>query len=517
MEMAGNNPLPLVTTKKIIQGGIQRVGYIPVLVATFLICFWTVSPAQDILGMFLSGEANYRMMGENPFVTTLGQSYKWQQKITTPSLHFTYQYDNIYHESHSDGTETAIESYRRNVDLFIPVAQNLYQPVLGIHAATARFLAQSNIVKSDGGQYNGDQNRLSISYSMRVSPALQFGVAVGQSYAHPTLFGDYSSNIILHFSPHTLFTLENSNSSNTQLLQLDITGIKGVIPLDYQKQGTRGSLIFDYPAVQVSIRGEQGSITSLAEMNRDWQTQFIPEVRLKAYGVDALFPINNFWSILCRFENDDLQGKGRFTSNGQSYGALSKLWYRNLSSTAGVRYAWSRNALIESHFQWKMINGELMGHVESWPFVSLFDMQISQRENFLASGSAKIWKLHIGSLIPVTDQIQWGIGLSALRLIPQIDIHSWESKFFSYGMRAYEERSLAVRSADFSILSTGFHTMISALEINYAINQFIPISIHRKAEFTGKEIGSTENSTGVISSLQSSGGQFHQLMIEYRF
>ncbi len=487
------------------------------LITTILLLLSHSSFSQDILGLFYSGDSRYRMIGENPFALAKEGNHLLHS-ITSPTLHFDYRFDNVYHEEYSNGTETVIQQYSRKGELLIPLAKNPFQPIVGVHVTSQRFLTKARQSLSEGGTYDGENNRVSFSYSMRLSNAFQFSALVGQSFANPQLLRNYESTISVQVSPHVQFHLNAGSVSSSQTLWLNVTDIYGIVPLDYQLQKTEASLRLEYPSITFILSGKQANIVSVPDAGREWETKFIPQGRVANYSVFTFIPLSGKWLGMTSYEQDEIEGSGRFLSRNKQYGDFSKFSFPSRAFRLGARYQFSEHGMFEADVQWRILSGTLNGTLDSWPFVSVFDMPLGLRENFEAAGSLKFWKLHLSSLFPLFDNVQAGVGVSGLTMFPELKVRSWESRFLSYGVRALQERVLAIQQLDASILSAGVKGKLLNMEIQYSFNQFIPLRIIRDSDYTGDEIGSTgSNSSSPSSSKQSSGGQFHQLNISYQF
>ncbi|TAK50569.1 MAG: hypothetical protein EPO24_16720, partial [Bacteroidetes bacterium] len=477
--------------------------------AMLLMCPFT-SFAQDILEMFFSGKQSYRMMGENPFEHSSEEVSIIQQAATTPRVGFNYKFNNVYREQRSDGTETLIENYSRSVNVLLPLSRSAFHPTLDVSITSSRFSAIVNQSLEDGGAYRGEDTRFALSYSMRLSNALQFGAMVGQSYINPHVISDYESRISVQISPRIAATLNAGRVSSSQLLRLNITNIRGVMPLDCQLQKTEASLKVQYPAVTLFIRGRRANILSTPEISREYETQFAPQGEVVSYSTQAILPLSEHWLGLLSFEGEEIEGRGKFLSYQRQYGTFSNFGYTSKSFLIGARYSFSERGTLVTSLQHRTITGALTGNVDSWPFVNVFDMPFGLRENYNATGGISFWKAHVGGIIPLAEFIDVGVGISGLRMYPELQVQSWESKFLTYGIKAFQERELAVDVLDAGILSTGLRMNFEKFDLTYSFNQLVPLRIVRKEEYVGDEIGSVSSTDGFTTSVQSSGGQFHQ-------
>ncbi len=487
------------------------------LIATMVFFFAQSTFSQDVLDVFFSGDTRYRMVGEYPFALTSEGKNIRSNFITSPSLQFNYRFNNVYHETHSDGTETIIQNYSRSAEALIPLSKSSYNPVIGVQITSARFLAGINQSPTEKGTYDGDNNRISLSYAMRLSSTLQFSASIGQSYANPQLLRNYESTIAVQLTPQVLLSLNAGNITKSQMLWLHVNDVNGVLPLDYQMQKTEVSIHLDYPFGTFLLSAKQANLLSLPEASREWETQFVPLGQSANYSLQVLVPLSEQWMGLASYEQDEIGGDGNFLSRQHRYGTFSRFSYQSQSVRFGTKYDWSEQGMVEADIQWRNLSGVINGNVESWPFVSFFDMPLGQRENIEATGSLKFWKLHFSSFIPIIDNVQAGFGITGLTIFPELKVRSWESRFLSYGVRALQEKELAIDVLQASIFSAGLKGTISSIEILYSFNQFIPLRIVRKSEFAGEEISETGSGESSPTSSNSSGGQFHQMVVRYQF
>ncbi|MBI5217251.1 MAG: hypothetical protein HY960_15975 [Ignavibacteriae bacterium] len=486
------------------------------LIATIILFFSHSTFSQDILELFVTGDSRYRMLGDYPFVLPSQEKSFFPQVLASPTVQFEYRFNNVYRETHSDGTETLIENYSKSGELQIPLAKNSFQPIIGVQVISQRSVAKMYQSPTEGGNYDGTNNRVSFSYAMRLSNTFQFSAMVGQSFANPQLLRNYESTISVQVSPEIRFHLNAGSVSSSQSLWLNVTDINGVLPLDYQMQKNEASLTFDYPLGTFILSGKHANIVSVPDASREWETKFIPQGRVTNWSLFTFIPLSEKWLGMTSYEQDEIEGSGRFLSRNKQYGNFSTFNFPSSAFRLGARYQFSEQGMFEADIHWRMLSGTLNGSLDSWPFLSVFDMPLGLRENFEGIGSLKFWKFHVSSLFPFFDNIQAGVGVSGLIMFPALKIRSWESRFLSYGVRALQERELAIQQLDVSILSAGVKGKLFDMEIQYSVNQFIPLRIIRNGNDTRDESGSTgSGGTSSSASTQSDGGRFHQLRITY--
>ena len=352
---------------------------------------------------------------------------------------------------------------------------------------------------------------------MSLGKLVRIGAAIGQSYNDPQSFRSYESNFLFRLPKDALLYAKLGSWGHAQDMELHVSGINGIFPLDYFRQGAEIVLSVPFDNITVIAQGHHSVISSVSDFVRSSETRFDPSGTLNGYSAYGMFTPRQDWKILLSVTGESDDGKGRFYSNSQSYGAIRRFDFESLSFQAAVHHSFSSDAIMEADLTWHTLSGELEGYGEDWPFTSIFTSLFPVRENVQAAGSLRLWQFHIGGIVPVARQFQCGFGASCVRILPRIVLHSWESKYLVFGVRGYQERDPAIRLADAGILSGGFHWKAASFVVTYSITQIIPFNIERLEQPGNSEDGGGSSSSGAAVSTHSSGGQFHQASIAYEF
>jgi hypothetical protein len=475
--------------------------------------------AQDLLGLFVSGEHQYGMMGGNVFSTfpSPDRQLVGTDATVRPSLRIDYQADDIYHEVHSDGTETALERSVRSVDFSLPFPNTPLHPRLGLSILSTQSSALVDQSPSEHGAFEGDRGLFTLSYEMSLGRAMCIGAAMGQSYNGPQSSGNYESDVSFRLPQDALLHVKIGSREYAQVLQLQFSGTNGTLPLDYLQQGAEISLLVPVANIPTVVEARHATISSVPDVSRSQDTHFSPVGMTNGYDVHSMVPLGGEWKFLLSIGREASGGTGSFTSYGQIYGILNHFDFETSSVQAAVQHSFSSNGIIEADLKWQNISGDLEGHAEDWPFKSLFVSPIPVRENVKAEGSLRFWQFHVGGMMPIGERFGVGVGTSCVRILPRLELDSWESKFLVFGVRGYQQRDLPVSSIDAVILSGGFRWSVASFTLSYSATQFVPLQIERSGSSTSGVNGVFSAMPATTSSTHTSGGQFHQASVAYEF
>lgn len=494
-------------------GLLAKIFRVPAVFLVLTICGHSAS-AQDVLGLFLSGNDRSKSMGGNPFASleqdnfpSSGNAVSFRRNVS-----FDLRYDNIYHEVHPDGMETLLQSSTRQINVSLPLSEAASSPKLNLNVVSLGSSAIVDQSPSERGNYQSECKAVTVGYETPLGPSMHVGIGIGQSYGNPQSFTNYESSFSLLLPEGISINGRIGNWEQSQVLQLQISGTDGILPLDYVKRGVHFSI--SIPLGNVKLVGSEHNdfIYPAANLSRLYETRFAPNGSDNGYQLHCVITTGKQWKTLLSADEETINGNGIFYSSDQKYGSLSGFFLETVTLQGAVQYSVSSGGVIESDLKWQSISGNILGYAESWPFTSIFDSPIPLRENIKASGQLDMLQLHVGGKVPISDQFEFGLGVNLLRMRPKVELDSWESKYLVFGMRGYKVRALAVRLVDAAILSTGFRLHLQPFIIDYSIMQFVPLNIEKSGSSGGGSVISSSSGT-----VRASGGQFHHLTVEYEF
>jgi hypothetical protein len=474
---------------------------------------------QDILGFFVPGNSEQRMLGGNLFSCSTSEEYMSPRggDAILPSVNYEFSIDDLYREERGNEIINEVRKYSSNLELTIPLRSNQHASLFHLSYGRSNFLSSMAQDTNDRGSYLNRSNRFALSYLIRLSRVLSIGGEVTQTTDGNHSFANASGIMAIEAGEQSLISVKAGNTSSLNLLQLNITGVDGVLPLHFQNHGFTISASTKWNQSAISTLYEHSSITSIPGATETEATRFVPHGSLEKASFDIQTKMNTTFETLLGGSLQFVNGSGDFLSSEMTYGIIPSFDFDDKEFHSGIRFMFNPRSFIMGDLQWRKIRGQLEGHVESWPFVSIFESLISTREYFTGNGSIEYAKAHLGSLIPLSEKFSVGIGTSYMHLLPTLHIETWQPKYFIFGVRAYHERSLDIQSIDLIILSSGVNGRLGNFEGSYSITQFAPLHVNR----IGGEIVSsgdqTSQGTVLDQPYKTSGGQFHQFNLTYNF
>jgi hypothetical protein len=494
-------------------GSLRKICRVPAVFLALIVC-WNTASAQDVLGLFMSGNDRTKSMGGNPFASLEQEDFPSSANAVPirRNVNFDLRYDNIYHEVHPDGVETLLQSSTRQISVSLPFSEAASSPKLKLNVISFGSIAIADQSPSERGNYQSEHKAVTLGYETPLGPSMRVGIGIGQSYGNPQSFTNYESNFSFMLPEGMSINGRIGNWEQSQVLQLQISGTDGILPLDYTKRGVHFSV--SIPLGNVKLVGSEYSdyIYPATNISRLFATRFAPNGTDNGYQLQCMVSDGKKLKTLLSAREETVNGNGVFYSNDQKYGSLSGFAFKILALQSAVQYSLLSGGIVESDIKWQFVSGNLFGYAESWPFTSIFDSPIPLRENVSASGRMDILQLHVGGKVPVSEQFEFGLGVNLLRIRPNVELDSWESKYLVFGVRGYKVRTLALRLIDAAILSTGFRLQLQPFVIDYSITQFVPINIEKSGSSGGGSALSSSSGT-----VRASGGQFHRLSVEYEF
>ena len=448
------------------------------------------SSAQDLLQLFMPGDASSRMMGGNAFGPPFPGS---DQTVGTgmsrhPAVIMQYQYDDVYRESRGDGAYSGLQRRLGTAEIFVPLDAGPSRSALQLDVRSRGVQGGLLYSTRDRAQLQGSHQSVMMTYSMNLSRTLRWNLGLGRSLVSGNVPQEYEGGLLFRSSSLVL-NVTTGTRSHFQSVELNIAGVRGILPLDFRQTGLEAAVSFAGESVQIEGRGYQGFISPLPGLTHESDTRLVPSGRTEGYSIRAVAPLSPDWHWLVIAERRLINGGGTYYSRGSSYANLKGGGYANTMIAAALQYA-RPTVTVVADAGFRSLSASVEGFAESWPFISVLESPVSQREYFRMRGSLSLWQLHVGAELAVTHSLGLGLGANAVRLAPALNVDSWESRFLSFGTRDQQ----------------------GSATIRYSITQFIPVRLER-VEPTGGQI-SLSSSTSTL--IRSSGGQFHTLTVAYQ-
>ncbi|MFI5252697.1 MAG: hypothetical protein ACHQQQ_09740 [Bacteroidota bacterium] len=482
----------------------------------------TTSPSgvcQDVLGFFIPGISQDRMIGGNLFTIAHGdETYPdLSEGLKNPSLSYNFNLDNLYREEQSNGIINQAGKYSRNINLSIPFQGSQFSPHIRLSYYSSNFFTNVSQDTSGSGNYTSRNDQMMISYDMRVNQLFTVGSELTELSDGDHSFVAGNSTILFNVDQSSSLSFTMGNTGTLNLIQLNITGTDGILPLHIQKRGYIISGISRHSHYNVYAKIDHSSLGAVPGVMEADNTHFIPRGSIDDISFDIVMKTNNNFDALLGGSSSVTDGSADFLSGTSLYGSFPAFRMIDREYHGGFQLRMNNTKLVTGDIQWRSLTGNIEGHIDSWPFVSIFQSLITTREYFKLNGSLEYTKLHMGTYLPLSESFTLGFGGNYMHVIPSLTVESWQPKYIIFGMRAYTEKNLSIRSLDLIIVSGGLRGRLGNFEGSYSFTQFAPIRIDRMNSqkiIAGGETSSTPSSG---QSLKTSGGQFHQFTILYEF
>jgi len=460
--------------------------------------------------MFMGGDYASRMMGGDPFGQTVGAdgSIGGLQERARPAVVLGYRYDDVYRERREDGAHSGLRRRVRLADISVPVGMNSTLPMLQLEIGSSDILGGLLYSARDRARLQGNSESFMMTYSMNLSRSLRWNLGFGRSLNSSASPQEYAGGIVFQ-SGGSLLTLSVESRGYLQSAWLNIVDVQGVLPLDYRETGLKAGVTLPVGEGRVQVSAHHGFVSSLAQATREWDTRIVPAGLSEGFAASVAVPISPTWLGLLVLEGEILGGEGVFYSRASMYASVKAGSYKSTAVVAALRFAPPQKVTVVADLQYRSMAAGVDGFAESWPFVSVLASPVAQREYFEVRGSLSFWQLHVGTTIPVGEHVALGFGANGVRLLPGLQVNSWESRFLSIGRRAYKERVLPMKLVDGVFASSGINVAFSFATLQYSITQFIPVRVLRVEPTGGQGSISSRSSTQV----RSGGGQFHTLVL----
>jgi len=451
------------------------------------------------------------MMGGDPFAE-LGANRThhlyFRDANTTPLVHFDSHIDNVYKETRSDGTERGLQRNLNLADVAVPLTLGS-RPI--VFRATALSTSVSGSIDVDAKQhasYNGRDEYVSAAVQVPVSDAMNWTFAMGENTQGLHTSPGYEAGFSYEH-PEGTTSLTLRNRPHSQVLGLNITGVDGVLPLDFSQKGAEVSFDVPFRRLVFHMAGHDDFIVPLPAVDRINDTRFAPNGKAWGFTFSTLAEISSEVDLLFSFGSESIDGKGTFTSRMSSYGQLETFSLHHNFIRIGICYAVSAGVNLESDISWSRINGAAAGFAESWPFVSIKESSLSPGY-FDGSGTVRLTQAHLGGIFSISERFHAGCGINVVRMIPNARLVTWQSRFLSFGERDRETMTFPFRELRGLILSGGIKGSVGVFGLLYSFSQIVPL---KAVPISNEQHGESSPGTILAPAIHGSGGQFHSLSI----
>ena len=491
------------------------------IILILLGCVRCDAPAQDILGYLLSGKTSERMIGGNIFSSLPEEMTRDRgvEQTVMPSMEYDYHFDDIFHQTQANGSDNFTQGYSRSLRASLPLTVNQFPSLLQVGFYSTTIATGISQDTGEAGNYSSSNVRMTFSYSMHLNSSLSVRTEFSQLSD-----GHYSSmngngTLTLTIDPQSKLSLSTGNIGSFNLLQLEITGVDGVLPLHIRKSGYSLSAYRIWRGITLFGKFEHSSLLSVPERTDVGDTRFLPHGKLAQSELNARFDFAQNLTALIGVNGMTIDGEASFLSGVSSYGSIRSFQLNDKEIHAGLLLTGANHKLYTADVQWRQVEGGMNGYIESWPFVSIFQSLVTTREYYNVTGALQFAKFHIGGYFPLSDKFTIGLGNNFFHILPSLSVETWQPKYIIFGVRAYAKNELSVQSLDLMVLSGGIRASLNKFGISYSINQMVPLHIVKIAAPASEALPSVPPSGGSSpqSSASGSGGQFHQLSLSYAF
>ena len=464
------------------------------------------APAQDLLRIFIPGDPQFQLIGGNPF-SGLSPIHDSNRGAGT-FVRFDRRMDDYYSEERRDGTSPTLGNHIHLLTLQVPFRSGA---MFGLAAKSSRLSSQARNTSDQLMDYDNTLKLVRLSYDTHLFQSVRWNLALGHSNAATALLQDVGTSVSFRV-PAGAISFHVDRSSNSQEMRISVAGTQGLLPLHHRTLSVRIGLDLGTAKSRMILNGYQTMVSPLPGIpNRD-RLRFEPAGFVRGWESRFETSITPSWKGMVAFEGLSFTGDGRFMFNGSRYGLVNNVNYRDVSASAGLMTSGPSGSLFLLDVKWMDIAGSFGGYADSWPFVSAMQSLISQRGNFQIAGSFRLMQIHAGALLPAASWLQFGGGLTALRIVPKLQIESWQPGFLGVGRKAYADRRLSLDRLDGMLLSGGAKLNVGTIRFDYSVSQFIPIALRKRTLAAGTMDLVVAPEAGMV--VRSWGGLFQRLSIE---
>ena len=467
--------------------------------------------AQDFLALLFGSRTQFGITEGNslsaPRINGTRQFFEGSAGAL-PLIRFDSRIDNVYKETRSDGTVRGLQGGFNSAEVIAPLTIGPRPMVFRAKVRSTSVAADIDVDAGQHASYAGSDKYVSAAVDVPITDALNWSAGMSEYVQVGRSSPGYESGIS-YKNADGVMMLTLRQRPYAQELGLTVNGVDGVLPLDFSQKGVEVSFGIPLRHMTLHLAGHDDMLLPLPEATRRNDTRFSPDGRSWGLSCNLRAEISPVVDALLSLGSESLGGKGIFTSRMSSYGELDTVSLQFDNVQAGIEYEPSASVGIVADVSWSAINAQAAGYAENWPFVSISRLSLSQG-HFQGAVEARSVQAHLGALLTLSEGFHTALGVNIVRMTPDAQVTTWQSKFLSFGQQSRMTMQLPFKEVRGLILSGGINRRIGSFEFVYSFSQ---IALLRT---TPTESGRQEvSSAPVVSSVQvhGSGGQFHSLSV----
>lgn len=487
---------------------------------TALLCLVSTNvSAQSLFDFLLARSAGTERSVFVSFPYSTGNLYTGMYSPATgrTKIIVDLQLEDIYRATHSDGLETSIQGTHKSIDLQIPFSSDHHRHSVGLRMFSSRLSAQGTFAELSLQNLESRHDGINLQYTTNLGNSVDIGLGVGSIGSGTQSIQEYESTVQYHFSDRSTFSLKIDRRAILDFAQITVSKIDGLLPLDLLEHGGEAAIAFPIGNVDLQINARQGVIYSIPFVRETQNLQFQPSGTIHTLSGAVTFPIDQDLLAKIYVGTLKIDASGQFLSGNSPYGKVNSFIFRDRTYSIGFREQFSNAIVGNLDLQWREISGTLSGHLESWPFVSIFESPIVQRGDMFFDGALHIWKVHTEGNFLLGDVLGARIAVDLMRAIPRMTLETWGYRFLIFGVNNYQRTNFDLEWVDATLLSLNVEANFSPLQVTYAASQLVPLRI-KQSETHSEGSGAPETGEPPSSSSGNSrGGLFQRIILAYQF
>lgn len=197
------------------------------------------------------------------------------------------------------------------------------------------------------------------------------------------------------------------------------------------------------------------------------------------WTIEACSKILENISFKFKYIRQNMDLSGRFYYQNISFGKITEFYYLDESFLAGMDFK-RKSGSIFTNFSWGKGKFNFRGHVESWPFTSIWIDLIGLRYYFKSNLGYYFKRLELGYRYNQSKFFADFI-LNFERLNPDGKSKSWEPQFLVFGQKNVKNYEVNLLRQDGVYLTVNAGKTLKRITLSYQFTQYIPLWSKKKS------------------------------------
>ena len=231
------------------------------------------------------------------------------------------------------------------------------------------------------------------------------------------------------------------------------------------------------PGLEIDVLHSNGNLRT-TEFDQNYEIAPDGQTDSKYYRI-SIFP---WTSAGCEYSYNQFKSdeKDHFTYLNQKFGKLTTLSASAQNHQIKTIYCFGNSNSILAGFGWQRLEGDLRGHIETWPFTSAFIGIFGNRQHLKASGVFDLKQVNLGwTSHPDSHWFNTNLGVAFWRLKPSGEILTWRPAFLVFGIADLRHYQSIYRSVDGITVNCLFKVRLSHVDLGLRFAQVLPVSAKR--------------------------------------